>query len=66
MSTDLIDHIRATPDDRAMVRAAVRGALLRHAVACRDDAEHATSEEEAAELITEAHAAIVRAVAWEA
>lgn len=60
----LIDHIRATPADRVLFRAAMRGALLRHAADCRERAEFA-SEEDAAELITEAHAAIVRAIDWE-
>jgi hypothetical protein len=36
---DLIEDLRATTEERALFRAAMRGALVRHAAACREEAD---------------------------
>lgn len=65
MTMDLIDDLRARPGDRLLFRAAMRGALVRHAAACREEADTMELEADRNELLSEAHAAMVRALDWE-
>lgn len=65
-TADLVEDLRARPQDRALFRAAMRAALIRHAALCREEAQAMELEEDAAELYAEAHAAMCRALDWEA
>lgn len=63
---DLIEELKASPQERALFRAAMRGALVRYAAACREEADTMVLAEDRDELLSEAAAAMARALDWEA